>query len=82
LKSLTMSGSYLAARHARWERDGQLGGGVLTGRRFHRSDNNELLDRAFISSRGWRIDEAVQLATHSDDRQIQRVARWSSGVPI
>jgi hypothetical protein len=51
LKSLTMSGSYLAARHASVERDAN------SAATFYRSalrtdpKNNELLDRAFISSR-------------------------------
>jgi len=50
LKSLTMSGSYLAARHAGVERD------AASAAAFYRSalrtdpKNNELLDRAFISS--------------------------------
>ena len=50
LKSLTMSGSYLAARHASVERD------ASSAATFYRSalrtdpKNNELLDRAFISS--------------------------------
>src|ERR1700709_629623 len=50
MKSLTMSGSYLAARHASVERDAN------SAATFYRSalrtdpKNNELLDRAFISS--------------------------------
>src|SRR5256886_13775007 len=50
LKSLTTSGSYLAARHASVERD------AASAAAFYRSalrtdpKNNELLDRAFISS--------------------------------
>src|ERR1700709_2256770 len=50
LRSLTMSGSYLAARHASVERD------AASAATFYRSalridpKNNELLDRAFLSS--------------------------------
>ena len=63
LKSLTTSGSYLAARHASVERD------AASAATFYRSalrndpKNNELLDRAFISSVAeGDIDEAVSLA--------------------
>src|SRR6202046_3225097 len=63
LKSLTMSGSYLAARHASVERD------ASSAATFYRSalrtdpKNNELLDRAFISSLAdGDIEEAVKLA--------------------
>src|SRR3954469_4894045 len=82
LKSLTMSGSYLAARHASVERDS------ASAAAFYRSalridpKNNELLDRAFISSLAdGDIDEAVKLA----DRILtldksNRVARLVVGV--
>jgi tetratricopeptide (TPR) repeat protein len=82
LKSLTMSGSYLAARHASVERD------AASAAAFYRSalrtdpKNNELLDRAFISSLAeGDIDEAVKLA----DRILtldksNRVARLVVGV--
>jgi tetratricopeptide (TPR) repeat protein len=82
LKSLTMSGSYLAARHASVERD------ASSAATFYRSalrtdpKNNELLDRAFISSLAdGDIDEAVKLA----DRILMidksnRVARLVVGV--
>src|SRR3954465_5184664 len=82
LKSLTMSGSYLAARHASVERDS------ASAAAFYRSalridpKNNELLDRAFISSLAdGDIDEAVKLA----DRVLtidksNRVARLDVGV--
>src|SRR6202011_3139873 len=82
LKSLTMSGSYLAARHASVERD------AASAATFYRSalridpKNNELLDRAFISSLAdGDIDEAVKLA----DRVLMvdksnRVARLVIGV--
>src|ERR1700709_1051073 len=63
LKSLTMAGSYLAARHASVERD------ASSAATFYRSalrtdpKNSELLDRAFISSLAdGDIDEAVSLA--------------------
>src|SRR5712672_2675555 len=82
LKALTTSGSYLAARHASVERDSN------SAARFYRSalrtdpKNNELLDRAFISSLAdGDIDEAVKLA----DRVLtidksNRVARLVVGV--
>jgi tetratricopeptide (TPR) repeat protein len=82
LKSLTTSGSYLAARHASVERD------AASAAAFYRSalrtdpKNNELLDRAFISSLAeGDIDEAVKLA----DRILaldksNRVARLVVGV--
>ena len=82
LKALTTSGSYLAARHASVERD------AASAAAFYRSalrtdpKNNELLDRAFISSLAdGDIDEAVKLA----DRILtldksNRVARLVVGV--
>jgi tetratricopeptide (TPR) repeat protein len=82
LKALTTSGSYLAARHASVERD------AASAATFYRSalrtdpKNNELLDRAFISSLAdGDIDEAVKLA----DRilavdKANRVARLVIGV--
>ncbi len=82
LKSLTTSGSYLAARHASVERD------ATSAAAFYRSalrtdpKNNELLDRAFISSLAdGDIDEATKLA----DRILtidkpNRVARLVVGV--
>src|ERR1700710_1890796 len=82
LKALTPSGSYLAARHAGVERDAASAAAFY--RSALRSDpkNNELLDRAFISSLAdGDIDEAVQLA----DRILtldksNRVARLVVGV--
>lgn len=82
LKSLTTSGSYLAARHASVERDANSAAAFY--RSALRSDpkNNELLDRAFISSLAdGDIDEAVKLA----DRiltldKANRVARLVVGV--
>src|SRR4030088_2779267 len=82
LKSLTVSGSYLAARHASVERD------ASSAATFYRSalrtdpKNNELLDRAFISSLAdGDIDEAVKLADRilTIDKS-NRVARLVVGV--
>ncbi len=82
MKSLTTAGSYLAARHASVERD------ASSAATFYRSalrtdpKNNELLDRAFISSLAdGDIEEAVKLA----DRiltidKTNRVARLVVGV--
>ncbi|MBI5130179.1 MAG: tetratricopeptide repeat protein [Rhodopseudomonas palustris] len=82
LRSLTTAGSYLAARHASVERD------AASAAAFYRSalrtdpKNNELLDRAFISSLAeGNIDESVKLA----DRILKidktnRVARLVLGV--
>src|SRR6201987_1862026 len=82
LKTLTTSGSYLAARHASVERD------AASAAAFYRSalrtdpKNNELLDRAFISSLAdGDIDEAIKLADRilSIDK-TNRVARLVIGV--
>src|SRR3954462_5639207 len=82
LKALTTSGSYLAARHASVERD------AASAAAFYRSalrtdpKNNELLDRAFISSLAdGDIDEAVKLADRilTQDKS-NRVARLVVGV--
>jgi tetratricopeptide (TPR) repeat protein len=82
LRSLTTSGSYLAARHAGVERD------AASAAAFYRSalrtdpKNNELLDRAFISSvADGDIDEAVKLAERilAVDK-TNRVARLVVGV--
>src|SRR6266567_704720 len=82
LKGLTTSGSYLAARHASVERD------AASAAAFYRSalrtdpKNNELLDRAFISSvADGNIDEAVKLAERilAVDKS-NRVARLVVGV--
>src|SRR5258705_3293559 len=82
LKSLTTSGSYLAARHASVERDAASAAAFY--RSALRSDpkNNELLDRAFISSLAdGDIDEAVKLADRilTIDKS-NRVARLVVGV--
>jgi tetratricopeptide (TPR) repeat protein len=82
LKSLTKSGSYLAARHASVERDAN------SAATFYRSalrtdpKDNDLLDRAFISSvADGDIDEAVKLAERilTVDK-TNRVARLVIGV--
>src|SRR5436309_3475710 len=83
LKSLTTSGSYLAARHASVERD------AASAAAFYRSalrtdpKNNELLDRAFISSLAdGDIDEAVKLAdrilTMDKANRVARLSGWAS----
>src|ERR1700743_282953 len=82
MKSLTTSGSYLAARHASVERD------ATSAAAFYRSalrtdpKNSELLDRAFISAvADGDIDEAVKLADRilAVDKN-NRVARLVVGV--
>ncbi len=82
LKSLTSSGSYLAARHASVERDANSAAAFY--RQALRKDpkNNELLDRAFISSLAdGDIDDAVKLADNilTIDKS-NRVARLVVGV--
>src|SRR6201994_1803444 len=82
MKALTMAGSYLAARHAGVERDAASAAAFY--RSALRSDpkNNELLDRAFISSVAeGDIDEAVKLADRilTTDKN-NRVARLVVGV--
>lgn len=82
LKSLTTSGSYLAARHASVERDANSAAAFYRSALRADPKNNELLDRAFISSLAdGDIDEAVKLA----DRILtldksNRVARLVVGV--
>ena len=82
LKSMTLSGSWLAARHANVERDSN------SAATFYRSalridpKNSELLDRAFISSLAdGDIDDAVKLADRilTIDKS-NRVARLVVGV--
>src|SRR3954462_14732302 len=82
LKAMTTAGSYLAARHASVERD--AGAAAAFYRSALRSDpkNNELLDRAFISSLAdGDIEEAVKLADRilTQDKS-NRVARLVVGV--
>ena len=82
LKTLTMSGSYLAARHASIERDASSAAAFYRSALRTDPKNNELLDRAFISSLAdGDIEEAVKLA----DRVLlvdksNRVARLVIGV--
>src|SRR6201986_4301348 len=82
MKGLTTAGSSLAARHASVERDASSAAAFY--RSALRSDpkNNELLDRAFISSvADGDIDEAVKLADKilTIDKS-NRVARLVVGV--
>jgi len=63
LKGLTTAGSYLAARHASVERDASAAAAFYRSALRTDPKNNELLDRAFISSLAeGDIDEAVKLA--------------------
>ena len=82
LKSMTMSGSYLAARHASVERDASSAAAFYRSALRTDPKNNELLDRAFISSLAdGDIDEAVKLADRilTIDKS-NRVARLVVGV--
>jgi tetratricopeptide (TPR) repeat protein len=82
LKSLTMSGSYLAARHASVERDASSAAAFYRSALRTDPKNNELMDRAFISSLAdGDIDEAVKLADRilTIDKS-NRVARLVVGV--
>ena len=81
LKSLTTSGSYLAARHASVERDASSAAAFYRSALRTDPKNNELLDRAFISSLAdGDIDEAVKLADRilAQDKN-NRVARLVVG---
>lgn len=84
LIGLTVSGSYLAARHASVDRDATAAASFY--RAALRSDpkNGELLDRAFIASLAeGNIDEAVKLAHRilTVDKN-NRVARLVVGVHL
>src|SRR5882724_3395281 len=82
LKTLTMAGSYLAARHASVERDANSASAFYLSALRTDPKNNELLDRAFISSvADGNIDEAVKLAERilTIDKS-NRVARLVIGV--
>src|SRR6202165_4295829 len=82
LKTLTMSGSYLAARHASIERDASSAAAFYRSALRTDPKNNELLDRAFISSLAdGDIEEAVKLADRilTVDKS-NRVARLVIGV--
>jgi tetratricopeptide (TPR) repeat protein len=63
MRGLTTAGSYLAARHASVERDASAAATFYRSALRTDPKNNELLDRAFISSLAeGDIDEAVKLA--------------------
>src|SRR4051812_7397976 len=63
MKGLTTAGSYLAARHANVQRDASSAAAFYRSALRTDPKNNELLDRAFISSLAdGDIDEAVKLA--------------------
>src|ERR1700756_1261919 len=82
LKALTTAGSYLAARHASVERDASSAAAFYRSALRTDPKNNELLDRAFISSLAdGDIDEAIKLADRilSIDK-TNRVARLVVGV--
>src|SRR5476651_2274482 len=82
LKALTTSGSYLAARHASVERDASAAAAFYRSALRTDPKNNELLDRAFISSLAdGDIEEAVKLADRilTIDKS-NRVARLVIGV--
>jgi len=82
LKSLTTAGSYLAARHASVERDASSAAAFYRSALRTDPKNNELLDRAFISSvADGDVDEAVKLAERilTIDKS-NRVARLVVGV--
>src|SRR3954447_14751883 len=81
LKGLTTAGSYLAARHASVERDASAAAAFYRSALRTDPKNNELLDRAFISSLAeGDIDEAVKLADRilTTDKN-NRVARLVVG---
>jgi len=82
LREMTVSGSYLAARHASLERDAGSAAEFYRLALSKDPKNNELLDRAFISSLAdGSIDEAVKLANRiiKIDKS-NRVARLVLGV--
>src|SRR5690349_19913432 len=82
LKSLTITGSYLAARPASVVRDSASAAAFYRSALRNDPKNNELLDRAFISSLAdGDIDEAVKLADRilATDKN-NRVARLVIGV--
>jgi tetratricopeptide (TPR) repeat protein len=82
LRSLTMTGSYLAARHASVERDAKSAAAFYRSALRIDPKSNDLLDRAFISSLAdGDIDEAVKFADRilTVDKS-NRVARLVVGV--
>src|SRR6201746_2953930 len=63
LKGMTTSGSYLAARHASVERDANSAAAFYRSALRTDPKNNDLLDRAFLSSLAdGDLEEAVKLA--------------------
>src|SRR6202049_4732369 len=82
LKTLTMAGSYLAARHASVERDASAAAAFYRSALRTDPKNNEFMEGAFISSLAdGDIDEAVKLADRilAIDKS-NRVARLVVGV--
>jgi len=82
LLALTVSGSYLAARHASVDRDATAASAFYRAALRADPKNNELLDRAFIAALAdGDIDEAVKLADRilTIDKN-NRVARLVAGV--
>ena len=57
LKNMTKAGSYLAARHASVDRDASAASAFYRAALRLDPKNNDLLDRAFISSLSGPIDE-------------------------
>ena len=84
LLGLTVSGSYLAARHASVDRDATAASAFYRAALHSDPKNGELLDRAFIASLAeGNIDEAVKLANRilAVDKN-NRVARLVVGVNL
>jgi tetratricopeptide (TPR) repeat protein len=82
LSGLTVSGSYLAARHAGQQRDANAAAAYYRQALKRDPRNAELLDRAFLSYLvGGNVDEAVKLAeTVAQADKSDRVARLVLGV--
>jgi tetratricopeptide (TPR) repeat protein len=82
LAGLTVSGSYLAARHAGRERDAAVEAAYYRAALRRDPKNGELLDRAFLSLVvGGDIDEAVKLAERvAQSDKTDRVSRLVIGV--
>lgn len=82
LKNMTKAGSYLAARHASTDRDASAASAFYRAALRLDPKNNDLLDRAFISSLAdGEMDEAIKLANRilTIDK-TNRVARLVVGV--
>jgi len=68
LKSLTCRAAIWPPRHAAWKRDANSAAGSIGSALRTDPKNNELLDRAFISSLGgWRFDGRSSLPIGFDD---------------